>query len=108
METEKRFILELLPKMKEINSELPTIAPDLIKEGTVFKDLVYQSETCEVALLILSPNAKIKRHKHVDDKEYYFNLTSQELKGCIKGHSHELNNDSPYEWMFVLSIKYKC
>ena len=95
-------VMEMVEKMGNV----ATIDTDLIERGFVLKSSVYYDEDCEVALLMLSPNAKIKKHKHVNDSEYYFMVKDNLFVGCKKGESHELENLSD-EWLPVISIKYK-
>lgn len=106
MEPEKKSsltdILNVLSRMDKVT----TIDESLIEAGVILKAFIYEDDECYVSILMLSPGARIKEHKHTIDSEAYFIVKTQELKVCEIGESHSLEN--PYsEWMPVLSIKYK-
>jgi mannose-6-phosphate isomerase-like protein (cupin superfamily) len=84
---------------------IPTLLPlELVENGSVQKTLIYKDATLEVALLVLSPGAKIKRHQHIDDEELYVIISTRECIWCRKGEWHSLTNESEHP-MLVLSVK---
>ena len=76
----------------------------LIERGTVQRCLLFQQDYFLVAILLLSPGAKIKKHTHFADNEKYVFETG-EIQVCIKGCEHELENPTDTE-LHVLSIKW--
>lgn len=95
-------ILNMLSRM----DKMTTIDESLIEQGNILKAFIYEDEETYVSMLLLSPGAKIKEHKHTVDAEDYFIFKTREHRMCEVGESHSLEN--PYsDWMPVLSIKYK-
>ena len=85
---------------------MPTnLAPELVERGKILKYPIVTTPVFSVSILELFPNSKIKRHKHMHDKEYYFLLNEKILMVCSKGNEHELENPSKEESILVLSIK---
>ena len=76
----------------------------LIERGTVQKCLLFQQEYFTVAVLVLSPGSKIKKHPHFMDNEKYVFETG-EVQLCLKGEEHELENPTNGN-MTVLAIKW--
>ena len=93
-----------------ISVKQPEPLPEnLIEREEVMKTLIYQSNgrgITEIALLELSPGAKIKRHKHTDDNEIYFDIITKEVEVCEIGGEHELENFTK-DVLYVLSIKWR-
>lgn len=99
---EIRDLIDMLSRVDKMTQ----IDESLIDEGIILKSFIYEDDKCLVSLLMLSPGARIKEHKHVLDSEVYYIFKEKKLKECKKGESHSLEN--PYsEWMPVISIKYK-
>ena len=97
-----RDIINMLSKVDKMTE----IDESLIETGIVLKSFIYEDDECTVSMLMLSPGAKIKEHKHVRDSEVYYIFKEKKLKECENGESHSLAN--PYtDWMPVISIKYK-
>lgn len=96
-------ILKILNRMDKVT----TIDESLIEEGIVLKAFIYEDNDCCVSMLMLSPQAKIKEHKHTVDSEVYYQFKTGELKMCDIGKSHSLENPDQNDWLPVLSIKYK-
>lgn len=96
-------ILQILQRM----DKMTTIDESLIKEGFILKSFIYEDDDCSVSMLMLSPGAKIKEHKHTVDAETYYLFKTGELRVCEVGESHSLENPDMEDWMPVLSIKYK-
>ena len=65
----------------------------LVERGTVKKCLLFQQGYFSVAILILSPGAKIKKHPHRFNNEKYV-LDTGEVLVCTKGCEHELENSN--------------
>ncbi|MBR2587941.1 MAG: hypothetical protein IKD77_01910 [Bacilli bacterium] len=84
------------------------IPNNLVERGEIKKFPIYKNadsnEITEIALLELSPGAKIKLHKHSNDSEIYFILDSKRYECCSIGEAHELENTTG-EIMKVLSVK---
>lgn len=109
METEKRFDMILIDAIiGEIESfdSVPTLSPDLVENGIIYKIQIYKDEVSEAAFLYLSPGAKILQHEHVDDCEDYILIKDRVTLHCEKGGTHSLENPGD-EWMPVISIKSK-
>ncbi|MDO4975322.1 MAG: hypothetical protein Q4E61_03280 [Alphaproteobacteria bacterium] len=89
-----------------MNYEL--IPSHLVERGEIKKFPIYKNteskEITEIALLELSPGAKIKLHKHNSDSEIYFILGSKRYECCPIGGEHSLENTTG-EVMQVLSVK---
>lgn len=99
---EIRDILNMLSKVDKMTQ----IDESLIEAGIILKSFIYEDEECTVSLLMLSPGARIKEHKHVFDSETYFIFKDKKMCVCESGETHSLEN--PYtDWMPVLSVKYK-
>lgn len=95
-------IMEMLSRMDKATP----IDESLIETGCIFKAFIYEDEECSVSMLLLSPGARIKKHKHNVDSEVYYIFKDRKFETCKVGESHSLEN--PYsDWMPVLSIKYK-
>ena len=77
----------------------------LVERGKILKYPILDTLVLSVSILELSPNSKIKRHKHTRDREYYFFLNEKLLEVCSTGNEHELENNSLDENLLVLSIK---
>jgi len=105
MEAEQlnRFLAELADE-----STQPILDERLLERGIVLKTHIYEDSNCNVSLLTLFPNAKIRKHQHTDDKEWYVDIAKQRITVCPKGGEHELENSSETELMFILALKYKC
>lgn len=97
-----RQILDMLSRVDKMTE----IDESLISEGFVLKSFIYEDDECVVSLLMLSPGAKIKEHKHEQDSEVYYVFKEKKVLSCEKGESHSLENQY-LDWMPVLSIKYK-
>lgn len=80
----------------------------MVEFGEVMKQKILETEKVEVSLLVLSPGAKIKEHKHTEDSEWYYFVESEKVEGCPQGMSHSLENPSKEQYLFVISMKYKC
>jgi mannose-6-phosphate isomerase-like protein (cupin superfamily) len=80
----------------------------LVERGEIKKFPIYKNaeskEITEIALLELSPGAKIKLHRHNSDSEIYFILGSKRYECCHIGGEHSLENTTG-EVMQVLSVK---
>ncbi len=96
-------ILKMLNRMDKVT----TIDESLIEEGIVLKAFIYEDNDCSVSMLMLSPQAKIKEHKHTVDSEVYYQFKTGEFKMCDIGKSHSLENPDQNDWLPVLSIKHK-
>lgn len=89
-----------------------TLSAELVERGEVTKYPIYSNEysmhsaddQVTVAMLELSPGARIKLHEHKSDNEVYFIVDTKEYLYCGKGGAHSLENTSN-EIMRVLSIK---
>lgn len=105
------------------NSSKIVPLPDfLIERGEIKKENILDLGKFSVAMLYLSPEAKIIEHPHNSDNEIYrlvlgsncvcsVNGKLQTLKCgeksiCLKGERHSLENPSPISTIRVLSIKY--
>lgn len=97
-------------KIKEITSGTMKyeLLPDTIAQGTVKKTLIFQNKdqkgVTEVAMLEVSPNAKILPHSHDKDHEIYYNIESREFFICLMGGIHELENNTD-DTLKILSVK---
>ena len=99
---EIRDIINMLSRV----DKMTTIDESLIEAGVVLKSFIYEDEECTVSLLMLSPGARIKEHKHVFDSETYYIFKDKKLCPCECGETHSLEN--PYtDWRPVLSVRYK-
>ncbi len=96
-------ILKILNRMDKVT----TINESLIEAGCILKAFIYEDDDCCVSMLMLSPQAKIKEHKHTVDSEVYFLFKTGEYRKCEVGESHSLENPDKEDWMPVLSIKYR-
>ena len=76
----------------------------LVERGTVKKCLLFQQEYFSVAILILSPGSKIKKHTHFVNNEKYVFETG-EVQVCLKGEEHELENSTGSK-LRVLAIQW--
>ena len=78
---------------------------------TVFKQTLWEQKgKGSIAILFLEPGAKIKRHMHTTDCEFYFTWSTRKkfMKNefCDLGESHELENTNKKRWLWVLAIKF--
>ncbi len=109
METKKRYsmtFVDTLISEIESNDSVPTLSPDFVEDGIIYKIEIYKDEMSEVSFLYLSPGAKISPHEHVDDCEEYILVKDRVTLHCKKGGTHSLENPGD-EWMPVISIKSK-
>ena len=75
-----------------------------VERGSVKKCLLFQQGFFSVAILELSPGAKIRKHRHnVDNEKYVFE--NGESSTCTKGYEHELENTTD-KTIRVYSIKW--
>ena len=79
--------------------------------SVVFKQTLFcEKGRGSVSILFLGPSAKIREHKHLQDSEFYiaWSIRKQFLKVemCDIGESHELENTSKKNWLWVLSVKF--
>lgn len=100
----------------QVNARIRKLEPldcSLLEDES--KAILKQTLFCEngkgsVSILFLEPGAKVRRHQHVRDCEFYisWNACKGVLKTefCNKGESHELENTSEKRWAWVLSIKF--
>ena len=102
MKPEIRSILDMLSKVDKMTQ----IDESLIEEGNILKSFIYKDEDCIVSLLMLSPGAKIKEHKHVIDSEVYYMVKQNKLEHCKLGETHSLENTTA-DWLPVISVKFK-
>ena len=69
-----------------------------------------QKEKGSLAILFLEPGAKIRRHEHTTDCEFYITWSTRKkfmkTEFCDLGDSHELENTSKKRWLWVLAIKF--
>lgn len=103
---EEMLFFTLFPESRQ-DDGYSSINPALIERGEILKSFVYQDSQTEISLLMLSPRAKIRRHKHEGEKEGYYNIQTREIMQCQDGEEHELENTSDTTWMSVLSVKIK-
>lgn len=78
-----------------------------VESGQVFVDYIYEDDKKQVALLTLSPGAKIKEHLHLFDSEIYINIKTGEKHECPQYERHSYKNKSENEYCFLISIKTK-
>ncbi len=57
-----------------------------------------------ITKLFVGPHSKVKKHEHLDNSEWYFDLDSRTAEFCALGGKHELENTGS-GWSIVLSIK---
>lgn len=93
--------------------KLTTLEDQMLVDGTktVYKQILWEQKgKGSIAILFLEPGAKIKRHTHTKDCEFYFSWSTRKkfMKNefCDLGESHELENTSKKRWLWVLSIKF--
>lgn len=84
-----------------------TLKPRFVECGEILIDKIISTNRFEVSLLVLFPGAKIKKHTHVTDEEFYYCINEKVVTKCNVGESHDLANNGD-EIMFVLSVKYAC
>lgn len=87
------------------------LKPSLVENGRVLKRTIFQkSGLGSITYLWLSPGAKIAKHRHIKDAEWYVGWNgkrkSVKCEGCTQMEEHELENLSKHRWLFVLSIKF--
>ena len=90
------------------------LSAELIERGDVKKYTLYSNEhnlhsiddLVIIAMLELSPGAKIKLHEHLSDNEVYFIVDTHEYLYCGKGGAHSLENKTN-NVMRVISVKGK-
>ncbi len=78
---------------------------------TVFKQTLWEQDGIgSISILFLEPGAKIKKHEHTKDCEFYITWSTRKkfmkTEFCNKGESHELENTSKKRWLWVLSVKF--
>lgn len=83
------------------------LSPELVEKGHIQKRQIAALENYEIGTLILGPFSKIKKHKHENDWEVYFETPWGRVLGvCNVGESHELENNTHHS-IYVLYIKGK-
>lgn len=78
---------------------------------TVLKQTLWEQKgKGSLSILFLEPGAKISRHEHTTDCEFYIAWNTRKkfmnVEFCDKGESHELENISKKRWLWVLSVKF--
>ena len=81
------------------------------KEKTVYKQTLWEQKgKGSLAILFLEPGAKIVRHTHTTDCEFYITWSTRKKfmkkEFCNLNESHELENTSKKRWLWVLAIKF--
>lgn len=98
MKAEGTFKLNELPYDLE---ECVFLAKEKVARGVIY---VKETKPGE-GYLILSPNAAVKFHDHVNDSETYTDVMSGCSEECPKGSGHELINTSSENWLLVKFVK---
>ena len=81
------------------------------RSKTVLKQTLWEQKgKGSLAILFLEPGAKIRRHEHTTDCEFYITWSTRKkfmkTEFCNKGEEHELENTSKKRWLWVLSVKF--
>ena len=81
------------------------------KTKMVFKQTLWEQKgKGSLSILFLEPGAKIRRHEHTTDCEFYISWNTRKkfmkTEFCDLGESHELENTSKKRWLWVLAIKF--
>ncbi len=87
------------------NIKFSPLESSFVERGIVRRALLFQRDLYSVSILELEPNSKIKKHKHTFDNEKYVFVDTGRVEVCIKGDSHELENNTDKK-MTVLAIKW--
>ena len=113
MYEEKRKLIEGLLTILEIEGRKFSLLPKEKvesygeEEDAIILQEVIRDDGKEKELrLYISPGAKIKMHKHIDDWEEYFMANGTRLV-CQKGESHSFANPFMDRWYVLKAIKHK-